>query len=121
MTTFLSDGDAQIVASRTFQTDHGDLTLHILSGGNGSTSFTYQFLNEDGEITASPDVYGADSLQALLFCITSAGDYLQRFVPTASFADLGVTALLTTDLDAVGEWRAHVSMPIVLPASSSID
>ncbi|MFV0372507.1 hypothetical protein [Microbacterium sp.] len=112
------DRKRQIVASRVFQTDSGDLTLQILGGGGDSASFGYQFLDENRAATASLDVHGADSLQALLFCITAAGDYLQRYVPTASFADLGVSALLTTDLEAVGEWRAHVSMPAVLPASS---
>ncbi|GGM35231.1 hypothetical protein [Microbacterium saperdae] len=112
----VDDDERQIVASRLFQTDDGDLTLQILAGGDGSTSFGYQFLNESGEVTESLDTYGADSLQALLFCITAAGDYLQRYVPSASFAELGVTAMLTTDLGAVGEWRAQVSMPAVLPA-----
>ncbi|PDQ34950.1 MAG: hypothetical protein B5766_08635 [Candidatus Lumbricidophila eiseniae] len=103
-----------VVASREFSTNSGDLTLRILASTEDSPSFEYQFLDQNGEVTESLETYGADSLQALLFCITAAGDYLQRFVPTASFADLGVTALLTTDLSASGEWRAQVSIPAIL-------
>ncbi|MEZ5214296.1 MAG: hypothetical protein R2692_05975 [Microbacterium sp.] len=54
------DDKRQIVASREFQTDGGDLTLQILAGSGDSASFAYQFLNEDGDVTASLDVYGAD-------------------------------------------------------------
>lgn len=104
-----------VVASREFATDSGPLTLNILTSADGSPSFRYEFRNEEGETIESLETYGVDSIQALLFCITAAGDYLQRYVPSASFSELGVTALLRTDLSASGEWKAHVSMPTELP------
>lgn len=111
----VAERERLVVASREFTTDGGPLTLNILASADGSPSFGYQFLDQNGDMTESLETYGADSLQALLFCITAAGDYLQRFVPSASFADLGETALLTTDLSVSGEWRAQVSLPAILP------
>lgn len=107
--------DPRLVAVREFSTDEGPLTLHILAGSDGSPSFEYRFVDGSGELRESLVTYGADSVQALLFCITAAGDHLRRYVPTASFADLSVTAMLVTDLSAVGQWRAQVSMPAQLP------
>lgn len=111
----MAEHERFVIASREFTTDVGGLTLKILASADGSPSCGYQFLDDTGQVTESLEVYGVDSLQALLFCVTAAGDYLQRFVPTASFADLGVTALLTTDLSVSDEWRAHVSMPAITP------
>lgn len=111
----VAERERLVIASREFTTNDGPLTLEILASADGSPSFGYQFLNQNGEMTESLETYGVDSLQALLFCITAAGDYLQRFVPSASFADLGATALLTTDLSVSGEWRAQVSLPAILP------
>lgn len=107
--------DPRLVALREFTTDKGPLTLKILAAPDGSPSFEYHFIDERGEVCESLVTYGVDSIQALLFCLTAAGDYLRRYVPTASFADMGVTALLVTDLSAVGEWRAQVTMPAQLP------
>ncbi|MFE7846560.1 hypothetical protein ACFUTX_15350 [Microbacterium sp. NPDC057407] len=70
-----------IVARRDFTTDDGILTLQILTGAGEPPSFEYQFLNEDGTVAAELETFGADSLQALLFCMTAAGDYLDHFVP----------------------------------------
>lgn len=111
----MAERERLVVASREFASDSGVLTLRILASADGAPSFAYQLLDHTGEVMESLETYGVDSLQALLFCITAAGDYLQRFVPTASFADLGVTGLLTTDLSVVDEWKAQVSMPAVLP------
>lgn len=104
-----------VVATREFTSDSGMLTLRILASADGSPSFGYQFLDHTGEVIESLETSGVDSLQALLFCITAAGDYLRQFVPTASFVDLGGTGLLTTDLSVVDQWKAQVSMPTVLP------
>jgi hypothetical protein len=100
-----------VVARRTFTTDSGVLTLEILRGDDDAPAFAYRFFGEDGGIVETLTTFGVDDLQALLFCVTAAGDYLRRFVPSASFADLGVTGLLTTDLSAPSEWRAQVSIP----------
>lgn len=109
------ESERLIVASRVFSTDSGGLTLNILASTDGSPAFTYEFLDQNGELEESLETFGVDTLQALLFCITAAGDYLKRYEPTASFAELGVTAMLTTDLSASNEWRAEVSMPTRLP------
>lgn len=111
----VAEQERLVVASREFTTDSGVLTLRILASTDGSPSFAHQFLDQTGEVTEPLETSGVDSLQALLFCITAAGDYLQQFVPTASFADLGVTALLTTDLSVSDEWRAQVSVPVISP------
>jgi hypothetical protein len=117
----MAENERHVVARREFRTEDGDLTLQILKGLDSSTSFSYEFLDKNGEVTASLESYGVDSLQALLFCITAAGDYLARYAPTASFADLGVTAVLTTDLTTTDVWRAQVSMPAILPPDSDGD
>ncbi|WP_143459019.1 hypothetical protein [Leifsonia sp. ALI-44-B] len=100
-----------VVARREFATDSGALTLEILRGDDDAPAFAYRFTGEDGGIVETLTTFGLDDVQALLFCVTAAGDYLRRFVPSASFADLGVTGLLTTDLSASTEWRAQVSIP----------
>lgn len=96
-----------MIASRTFSTEDGPLTLHILPGTGATPSFEYRFIEVSGEVRASMVTFGADSVQALLFCLTAAGDYLAKFVPSASFADLGITGLLTTDLSENSEWHAR--------------
>lgn len=103
--------EPRIVATRIFETDTGGLTLHISDTSADIPAFRYDFLDETGTVTDSMEVYGEDSVQALLFAVTAAGDYLQRFVPSASFLGLGVHGLLTTDLSAVDEWRADVVLP----------
>lgn len=115
----LIPAEPRIVATRIFETDTGGLTLHISDSSADFSAFRYDFFDETGAVTHSMEVYGEDSVQALLFAVTAAGDYPQRFVPSASFLGLGVHGLLTTDLSAVDEWRAQVVLPageVDLPA-----
>lgn len=100
-----------VVVAREFETDAGVLRLDVIAIVGDVPGFRYRILNGDGDEVESLDVYGADTVQALLFCLTAAGDYLQRYVPSASFFETGVSGLPITDVSAVGEWRAHVSIP----------
>ena len=100
--------ELRIGATRIVETATGGLTLDISDSSADFSAFGYDFLDETGMVTGSMEVYGEDSVQALLFAVTAAGDYPQRFVPSASFLGLGVHGLLTTDLSAVDEWRAQV-------------
>jgi len=111
--------ELRIGATRIVETATGCLTLDISDSSADFSAFGYDFLDETGMVTGSMEVYGEDSVQALLFAVTAAGDYPQRFVPSASFLGLGVHGLLTTDLSAVDEWRAQVVLPageVDLPA-----
>ncbi|MBF4459384.1 hypothetical protein [Pseudoclavibacter sp. VKM Ac-2867] len=101
----------QVVATREFETDAGILRLEVIPKGGDAPAFKYRILNSNGDEIESLEVYGADSVQALLFCLTAAGDYLQRYVPSASFFETGVSGLPITDIGAVGEWRARISIP----------
>jgi hypothetical protein len=107
----MAESNRSIVARREFATNDGALTLEIIQGVDDAPAFEYRFTGEDGVVVETLTAFGVDELQALLFCITAAGDYLRRYVPSASFADLGVTGLLTTDLTTSSEWRAQVSIP----------
>ncbi|MCT1922013.1 hypothetical protein M3C63_09100 [Brevibacterium luteolum] len=103
--------EPRIVATRIVETATGGLTLHFSDTTADIPTCRYDLIDETGVVTDSMEVYGEDSVQALLFAITAAGDYLQRFVPSASFVGLGTHGLLTTDLSAADQWRAHVVLP----------
>ena len=102
-----------VLARREFTSDEGDFVLEFRAGAGPGPSCEFEMRDAaTGLLLETGTTYGVDSLQALLFCITAAGDYLRSFVPSAGFADLGVTGLLTTDLSDLGRWCAQVSIPL---------
>ncbi|WOF21469.1 hypothetical protein N8K70_08645 [Microbacterium betulae] len=96
--------------------DFGTIELRITREDDEVPAFAYTIQNTDGRVDESFTAYGEDDVQALLFCLTAAGDYFARFVPDASFVELGITGLPVTATRAEGEWRAEVVTPTVLPA-----
>jgi hypothetical protein len=105
------------IARREFETEDGVVMLSIVTEESEAPAMTYRFSRESGEVFETLTVYGADSTQALLFCLTAAGDYLRARIPSASFARTGSTGLPVTDLTARGEWLARISMPEGEPTS----
>ena len=67
------------------------MTLEISASTHSAPSATYAFTRSDGSELARVTTFGVDTVQALMFCLTAAGDYLKRYVPSASFAETGVT------------------------------
>jgi hypothetical protein len=105
------------IARREFETEDGVVTLSIVTEEGEAPTMSYRFSRDSGEVFETLTVYGADSVQALLFCLTAAGDYLHAHIPSASFAQTGSPGLPITDLTARGEWLAHISMPTGEPPS----
>lgn len=99
------------IARREFETEDGVVMLSIVAEEGGAPAMSYRFSRESGEVFETLTVYGADSVQALLFCLTAAGDYLRARIPSASFARTGSAGLPITDVAAWGEWLARISMP----------
>ena len=103
-----------VAASRTYDTGSGPLTVEFSTPQevDGLISCAYRFRDSAGQHREETTFFGVDSVQALIFCLTGAGDYLQRFEPTASFAGLPFTGLLATDLTADSMWSATVRLPV---------
>ena len=103
-----------LVASRVLSTADGDITVVVQRPSSPEidlSAFEYVITNASCSTVASASFYGVDDVQALLFCLTAVGDYLTRFVPTASFAGLDVTGFPATDLSAKDAWVSSVTIP----------
>lgn len=103
-----------LIARRDLATSDGDISVEIRMPKNETTdmiSYEYRVLGPTDNLIESAIFFGADSVQALLFCLTAVGDYLHRFEPSASFADLGISGFPRTVLGETGQWVASVSYP----------
>lgn len=107
----LDDARETVIAARVFETGSGPLTLHILSAPDETPSMTYRFLDAAGDVVESLTTYGVDTVQALLFCLTAAGDRLRAHAPEASFSQTGTAGLPITEFVDPAVWRAVVTMP----------
>lgn len=103
-----------LVCQRTLMTNSGNWIVYISKSedlNSSGESFTYHINDAEGKLVSSAMLHGEDSVQAILFCLTAAGDYISRFAPEASFAGLGAACLPVTDLEAKKEWRASLRIP----------
>lgn len=96
---------------REFSTETGRITLGISVSRRPTPSATYVFADSEGTELARLTTYGVDTVQALMFCLTAAGDYVKNYVPSASFAETGVSGLPATVFDSTTSWKAEMSLP----------
>lgn len=101
--------DPALIATRRLDTDSGVLTVEFWSTSESNPfAFEYRLIAEDGGLVDSMRFYGEDQVQALLFCLAGAGDYLDRFVSSANWLESGSHALLHT-VPGAAIWQAHTA------------
>ena len=96
---------------REFATGAGRITLDISVSRRPTPSATYVFADSERAELARLTTYGVDTMQALIFCLTAAGDYVKEYLPSASFAETGVSGLPVTVFDSATSWKAEMSLP----------
>lgn len=101
-----------IIASRNFNTSDGTLTLNITSAESEIPAFKFFLQNSRGETLEEFTAYGQDSIQALLHCLTAAGDTLQKFYPAAAWAENLPHCLPVSDITTDNVFRAVLEIPL---------
>lgn len=68
-----------IIASRIFDTPNGHLKLDFSAVTGSIPAFKFELHDATDKTLESFTAYGQDSVQALLQCLTTAGDTMQKF------------------------------------------
>ncbi|WP_067245330.1 hypothetical protein [Microbacterium resistens] len=78
----------RFIARRGLETDDGSLAVEFwFVDDDFEASAAYRLVRADGTVLQEMTFHGVDDVQALLFALAGAGDYLHRFVPSASWID----------------------------------
>lgn len=98
----------QLIAQRTLSHKNESVTLSVfLTSENDPAAFKYE-LRVPGQPVIESTFYGEDTVQALLFCLTGAGDTLARRFPEFTWLGRGGSGILTSDSSIPGAFSASV-------------